>query len=246
MSDDLSTTLPFNVSTFDVDFQNNLRIDAIFNFLQESAVQSANKLGWGYHHLIKIRKIWNLSRIKLQLFRNAKLDDKIFVKTYPKGVDGVFALRDYILFDDKNEIIGKAESGWIMISLDNMRPTKTDELLKILTYANPGNITFTAPEKIKEPSEKKLIYKREIKYSDIDIYQHTNNTKYIQMIFDCYSTDELKNKELESLQINYIHQLKCGESVEIYRSENDGKIYFEGLKNQNQKTFQALMKFKHS
>ena len=246
MPENLSLTLPFNVTTFDVDFQNNLRIDSIFNFLQESAVQSADSLGWGYHHLIKERKIWNLSRINLELFRNVKIDEKIFVKTYPKGVDGVFALRDYILYDEKNEIFGKSESGWIMVNLDNMRPTKTDELLKMLSFSNPDTSSFTVPAKIKEPAEKKLNYTKEIKYSDIDIYRHTNNVKYVQMIYDCYTLEELQNKQTEFLQINYIHQLKCGETVEIYRSESNNEIYFEGVKNQNQKTFQALLRFKHS
>ena len=52
--------------------------------------------------------------------------DNIEIKTWPKGVDGLFAIRDFQIFRN-GEIIGRATSYWLILDADSKRPKRLDD-----------------------------------------------------------------------------------------------------------------------
>ena len=61
-----------------------------------------------------------------------------------------------------------------------------------------------------------------VRYSDLDIAKHVNNTMYIRMLLDNYSYDWRNSKTLETFEINYLAEALFDDKLEIKNSKPDG------------------------
>lgn len=118
------------VSVYEVDNFNKIRLDSLFNYLQQAASNSAETLGWGYNDMFKDNLAWILSRITLSMKTYKGIGETIEVDTWPKGIDGIFALRDFRLYNDNKNIIGLASSAWLLVDSNTMRPVKSGEFIR--------------------------------------------------------------------------------------------------------------------
>jgi acyl-ACP thioesterase len=236
------------ISLYEVDNFNKLRLDSVFDYLQEAASNNAELLGWGYNDLIKDELTWVLSRVILDLKVYKGVGEIIEVDTWPKGIDGILALRDYRLYDANENIIGLATSAWLLVNSKTMRPVKNDIFDLRVQKINPDseNAIEDTPGKILIPEKTEFAYERKIKYSDIDVNHHVNNAKYVQFILDCFEMNEFSGKEIRNIQINFLSELKYGDNVVINKGKADDEgmnIYVEGVKNNGKKVFQSLVKW---
>jgi medium-chain acyl-[acyl-carrier-protein] hydrolase len=233
------------VSFNEVDFSNKIRIDSIFNYLQEAASNSANNLGWGYKDIVNDNLAWVLSRIKLVIERYLSAEDIIMIETWPKGIEGISALRDFKIYDENYEIICYATSSWLLLDRTSMKPLKNNELIDRLNEMDfdKEGIIKDVPPKINISGQKNLVYEKRMFYSDIDVNNHVNNVNIVRLILDSFSKQEFIDNEIKSIQINFSGELKDDDLVSVYRSssgENGKEIYVEGVKN-NLKAFQSLI-----
>jgi acyl-ACP thioesterase len=84
-------------------------------------------------------------------------------------------------------------------------------------------------------------------YSDVDMLGHVNNSRYIEWICDAFSTELFNQKKLDSLQINYEHEILPGEQVVVLVNpvEQDGGLWVvegQNLSN-NSRAFEALLRW---
>ncbi len=54
-----------------------------------------------------------------------------------------------------------------------------------------------------------------VRYSDIDLYRHVNNARYIQWIMDGYSLEMHTDFEPGVFEINFVSEAKMGDEVVI-------------------------------
>jgi medium-chain acyl-[acyl-carrier-protein] hydrolase len=234
------------VSLYEVDFLNKLRVDFFFNYLQDAASNHAETLGWGFSDLIKENLTWILSRVKLEIIKYPGIGESINIETWPKGLDGLLALRDFRITDSSGNLFALAASAWLLINVKTKHPVKTDEL-----HNRINNITLDSDYAIKDTPGKIVpsgnfseCCKRIIKYTDIDLNHHVNNAKYIEFALDCLSMEEYKRKKLKSIQVNFLNELKYGDSVSLSKVQphsNQNYIYIQGIKNEGIKVFQSLI-----
>ena len=114
MSDSLR--LDFRVKTYDTYPNGKLSIPSLLDFLQEAAGLHAIKLKFGMHDLNARNETWVLSRMRVEIERWPERGDAIVVETWPKGMDRLFAVRDFLVFDEKGEILARSSSYWLLIN----------------------------------------------------------------------------------------------------------------------------------
>lgn len=97
----------FSIRSYHSDQNGKLTLPALFHFLQECAWDNARLNGFGYEFLKKENAFWVLSRVLVQMDEYPEWKDEIEIKTWPKGADGFFALRDFEIYC-KGKIVGRA------------------------------------------------------------------------------------------------------------------------------------------
>jgi medium-chain acyl-[acyl-carrier-protein] hydrolase len=236
----------FKIRTYEVDFRNRIKLSAIFNYLQETASNNAEQLGFGYDDLIKDGLFWVLSRAKLNISKYLSVGEDIVIETWPKGIDKLFALRDFRIYDSTGNVIGTATTCWLMVDIKTMRPTRPDILLTKVPAHNIEPAITETPGKIFEPETRNDFMEKIIGYSDIDINQHVNNVKYIEYALDCFTQNEFTSKMISTLQINFLSQSTYADRIKLVKgplNNNANEYYVEGINQNNVKVFQVYTKW---
>ncbi|NWJ50484.1 MAG: hypothetical protein HXX14_06430 [Bacteroidetes bacterium] len=236
----------FKLRTYDVDFNNRMKISSLFNFMQEAAANSANSLGFGYDQMVAKQLFWVISRAKIEFTTFPALDEEIIVETWPRTIDKLYAIRDFIIYNQDMIEIARATTSWLMINGANMRPQRLNSnQIEVATFE--GKIAIeTLCEKI-EPlagSNIKTINTVKIGYNDIDINQHVSNVKYVELIFNAFPIDFLRDKQITKFEINFLTESKYDDVLTIKRDQeievDATSFYFEAY-NQNNKPVVTAM-----
>ena len=80
-----------------------IRAGAMVNLLIQSAINSAESLGFGFAELREQKLFWVLSRLTVEIYHPLKWNEEAEVETWPKSVEGLLYTRDYIVRDKDAE-----------------------------------------------------------------------------------------------------------------------------------------------
>lgn len=231
---ELIVTSNFTVTAPDTDILARMRMGALMNYLVQAAIESADKLGFGYEHLSRENLFWVLSSLTLHLEKPLKWYDSFEVETWPKDVHKVFYLRDFLIRDARGEVVGRATSGWLAIDFDTHRPIKYEgEGAKIFQLLRGKSALESLPEKLK-PLEADDFVEVPTTFFDIDLNRHITSSRYIDKMIDLIPLDYLMHHYPKSLSINYLKETLPGEVLRI-KKQVDGDLFtFEGFNLQQE------------
>jgi acyl-ACP thioesterase len=208
--------------------------------MQDAAAEHASVLNVGMEELAAKELIWVLSRLQIHLDESLPLGEVLQVKTFPTGVQRIFAHRCYDLRIGGNRV-GYAGSFWLPVNLGSGRPLNAKKILP------PGIVDIPDVEKFFSDMDKlpecsgDIVAEYRIGAGDIDLNRHLNNAVYARWI-----TDVLGNKygrmsvRVSDIQLNYLSSGQFGETVAI-RAEfpSADEFLISGEKSDGTPVFQA-------
>ena len=220
----------FIVTSADTDMFGRLKLSGLSNFLIQSAISSADKLGFGLKYLHEEKLFWVLSRFTIHIERQLNWYDVAEVETWPKTVDGLLYIRDFIMRDKQQRIVAKGTSGWIAIDSIKKRPTKITGIIKDVFYSlKHKNAIEKMPERllfVDNGQETKI----QTNFFDFDLNQHVTTTRYIDWLMDRFTFEFHKNNYPKKLSINFLKEIKPENQIQIYKNETEqNKYHFEGI-----------------
>ncbi len=231
----------FHTSTYEADFRNRLRLSSILNYMQEVAARNADQLGFGYQDFQHKGLFWVLSRVKILIHDIPLIGESITVETWPKNLSSLFALRDFNFYNDSGAPCGKATTAWIIMNQSTRRPLRPETLMRDTSWAEGVHAIQEVPGRLESPGNLQKVNDITAAYSDIDVNQHINNVKYVEYILDSFSQKELSDLEIHEFQINFLMEGLFGDHIIINKGLSGDATYFEGIKSDNSKVFQALI-----
>jgi medium-chain acyl-[acyl-carrier-protein] hydrolase len=231
------------VKSFQIDFSRSLRPGALFELMQEAAYHHAESLGVGISDLETSQQIWVLSRAILIVDRYPQWGESIELRTWPKGVKGLFAMRDFDITGEDNKVIVRATTSWLIIDAKTRRPVRTIDALKAIESAGISAVD-QFPDKLQNPSlESKKVFCAD--YTSIDVNRHVNNARYVDWITDSIDEARYGEGKMARLQINFNAEMGWGDQLELFYEEKErGMISFLGVnKTKENHAFQALVEW---
>lgn len=203
------------VHSYEVDFGSKLNIFSLFNYFQEIAWEHAGLLHFGLDDLAQKNLFWVLSRVRVEIVRFPKWTEKIRLITYPRGVEGLFALRDYEVYDANNQQIIAGSSSWLILNSQNRRPVRLSDT-ELPFISNERSALAQNPYKIADVSGSPIVRDNIIvKPSDFDVNYHVNNTRYIEWAYNTLNFDYHKVNTLKAIDVNFLAEGKENNNLNI-------------------------------
>jgi acyl-ACP thioesterase len=213
----------YKVHVYEMGPNGQLNLYSLFDYMQDIASDHAVLLGFGRDDLMKNNNIWVLSRIYAEITRLPQWEERITVRTWPKGTDKLFALRDFEVHSADGRHIASATSSWLVVDRSTKRIQRPDNLL--LKYKNgteiPDALLRNALKIDPAGNKGKKSPEFQVRTSDLDINLHTNNVRYLMWVTDYYDLDFLMNKLPSSVEINYLSESVIGDHIFIRVSEDE-------------------------
>jgi acyl-ACP thioesterase len=241
-------TLPVRFAS--IDRSDRLTLSAVFQFFQEAAISHAENLDVGREDMERTGQVWVLSRISVIVDRRPGYLETVTVRSWPRGGEKLFAVRDFDIRDKDDIPVVSARSGWLIVDLQKRRPLRPQSVMDSLPQ-NEGVDAFTsgsAAEVLKNLEERAGLQKaaeRKALYTDIDYNGHVNNVRYIQWIEDTLDPRLLEGANRMRFDINYTNEILSGEVIEVLSAPIEGEsgFAFEGRKQgSGQTAFRAELK----
>lgn len=214
----------YKIPVYDTGPDGKLNLHSLFNYLQDIASEHAVRLNFGREDLIKENRFWVLSRIVADIELWPVWEETIIVKTWPRGTDKIFAIRDYEVNYPDGRKIAAGSSSWLIVDLTTRKIQRPDEMLtRFNSMSEVKNSLGRNAGKIEQsPANGSKSENFRIKISDLDLNLHTNNARYIRWASDTYKPDYIMDHSPVSLEVNYLAESLWGEEVFI-RSETGNR-----------------------
>lgn len=217
-----SYSIDFIVKWHEIDLHRRLRPFCFMNVAQELANVHASNLRFGYEELIAVDQVWVLSRFKARFLHYPKWQDRVSARTWHKGRQGIFGLRDFALYDQNGNDAIVATSSWVIINTRTRR-IERNNIFNISEEAQSMALQQDAIgepcDKLTAPGEPEFVRYHHVMYSDIDFNLHANNAKYVEWVLDSFDIEFTKSYTLKEFQINYITEARFGDEVAILKKE---------------------------
>ncbi|MDR2965906.1 MAG: acyl-ACP thioesterase [Treponema sp.] len=234
-----------------IDKSDRLTLDTVFNYFQEAAISHAENLGVGREAMAQTGQGWVLSRLTVLINRRPKYCETITVRSWPRGGEKLFAMRNFDIRDKDNIPVVAAKSAWIIVDIEKRRPLRPQFIMDQLpqndgidTIPSEANAVAGLPERgnLTKAAEQKALY------TDIDFNGHVNNVSYIKWIEDTLDPLLLENADKIRMDINYLSEVLLGEDIELLSAkiedtDCDHAFAFEGRRKENgQAAFRAELR----
>ena len=109
------------VKSYEADAHGFLRLIALLNILQDAADGSAIELGFGFETCWSKGVSWVGSNYLLRINRLPKIHEKFVIETWPAELKLWGAIRDFVVYDEKGEVLLKACSQWVLVDIERKR-----------------------------------------------------------------------------------------------------------------------------
>ena len=205
-----------------VDFKGKIRLDSIFNIMQNEALNHSEKIGVGFRKFLKDNQIWVLTWAKIKIDRYPQFEEKIVLKTWLREQHRLFTIRDFLFSDKDGNINVRASTGWLLLNAKTKRPERPKNLPETVKFLSNKKALNEYPKKLKDfEYYRKEGIKKKILYTDLDLNNHTNNAKYIEFILNSVFSENLKRKEILTFELFFFSDSKFMDEIECFFKDQE-------------------------
>jgi acyl-ACP thioesterase len=205
----------YSIFFHEVDTKNEVFLQVLWGFMQETAWHHAEHLRLGYSHLMESQSIWVLSRLSIQMEEYPRWGDQIRVRTWLAGVGRLFALRHFSITGSRHNVIGGAKSAWLVLDVKNRRPQKIEPVFRHLQHLSDGRPVDEEPKKLPAPAHPQTEASYTVCTRDIDLHHHANTTRYIEWILDSLPFGMNQTHSVHTFEINFLAEASHGDILSI-------------------------------
>jgi acyl-ACP thioesterase len=218
----------YPVHVYETGPDGKLSLASLFDYFQDIASDHAVSLGYGRDDLMKNNHFWVLSRIFSTIDELPEWGEKVTIRTWPRGTDKLFALRDFEARFSDGRIAARATSSWLIVDYSTKRVKRPDEDLSRLNFLPDSRGALErnadkilAPAEAQEPGQS-----FSVRISDLDVNLHTNNARYLRWATDSDDLDFIMNNVPVSAEINYLAESRFNDKIVIMTSHGKGENKF--------------------
>lgn len=214
----------YKIHSYNVDNHSRLTIVSAVNYFQESAWLNADAMGFGFRQLSEKDRFWILSRLYVEMYSYPAWGDTVQMETWPKGMESLFALRDFrIKSSNGKELFGAGTTAWLIIDGTTHRLQRIDHICGDMP-CYPQNALTRQPEKITLPEIMTPQAKIVAGYTDVDVNNHVNNVRYLNWAVN-YLPVDTADLVIHSVELNFLSEARLHNPVELLYGKAGENVY---------------------
>ena len=226
------------VSPHDTDINTVVSASSLIRYMQDAANSQLHNLGPSNEELRADGKAFILSRIICDLYEPAYNYDELTVQTWSREARG-FSMSRFHRIMRGNTLIAAAETIWAMVDIKTKQPLRASEFKPNFEPDEKLDINFPARIHFPENECFAKVFEHTVLYSDTDINQHMNNTKYPDLY--CNAID-MRGRRPSGISISFLNEAPIGEKLDVYLAEENGYLFFKSIRQDGKINTEAFMK----
>ena len=199
---------------YDCDSQKRAKVSTINKLIADIAGIGYAAAGMTHQWLWDHGYVFLLAKVSICFNRMPVADETVTVSTWERGNKGASFLRDFEIFDISGKKLIDARTEWILVNPDSRQ---------IIRPSSFEGLRATLPEKQADAPDCRRLKlpggdfagERKVRYSELDGNGHVYNAVYADIAVDILPP-ALREKQLRTYQINFVHEAKLGDTLLLY------------------------------
>lgn len=217
---EITWTECFTVRVFETGANGTLAVRSLCDFLQEAAGNHARALGVSVEELLRKDLTWVLSRLRMQVHRLPLNGEPVTVRTWPSGIDRLFAFRDFTVSDAQGKTISSAVSAWLILDTRSRRPVRVQGIFDLPDTSSLPRAFAADLEKLPGCADAENEISLSVRWSDLDVNRHVNNSRYAEWVVEGVAGGERESGVLTRLDIDFLAETQHPGTV-LVRARHD-------------------------
>lgn len=206
-------TSHFTVRSNEINYRGEATMPAVVSYFQEAAWDNTKTLGISMYDLLERGLTWVLQRMRIEMFRYPKHDEKVTVETWASGREKVFLHRDFRLYSESQELLGQATSVWLVMDMAARKMVAVPDFIMAHEIAPDHPPLPFAKGKLPVLETPAYEEKMPVRWHDIDLNHHVTNTRYVAWVLEALPTEIPEQMQLQELDIIYRAESLLGDTV---------------------------------
>ena len=221
----------FTLRPRDCDLNEKWRPSAVLETMQDAAGAHSILLGCGRDELIRKNMVWVIARCEVHMDRYPSVGEQITVHTFPTPTRICFFPRYYVFTDAHGEMIGKAGTLWLLLDIETRKMLPPGDIARLIPDNRDLTVPMNLPATVGNLQGEEFISEYMPVYTDLDVNEHVNNTRYADWLCNTLGFDLMTRNEPETVIFNYNHEILPGQSVTLRRILHDRQYRLTGFVN---------------
>jgi medium-chain acyl-[acyl-carrier-protein] hydrolase len=182
--------------------------------LEETAADHCYAINHSLFDLVKKNIGWVLVSGAMQIERYPSYKEKITIRTWLSSYSTIKGYRENIIFDENQNIIGRAKGLWVFFDIENRKPIPIfNDIKEKWGYYNEESINTNIKKKIEAIDFASHIKQFKVNRFDTDMNKHVNNIRYLQWVIESIPEDIADNYSLYEINGRFISEAQYGDTV---------------------------------
>lgn len=206
----LEKTYPVSMS--EQDMQYAIKPAALLNFLQDMGARNIDGTPFGRQELLDKGLAWFLVRYRIEFDKYPTGLSEISFKTENRGTLRQTAYRAFEAYDTDGNRLLKAITSWLMVDLNTKSLINIEQMFPEIRKfeKREDDVELRKLKPLSEWDNEKVFH---VRYEDLDMNGHVNNTVYMSWAVEALDYEFLSNHTIKAIDIYYKHEVKYGDDI---------------------------------
>ena len=235
--------LSFDITDLHADRFGRLKSSSILYFVQEAAGKH-----WQYIEAQtgqNCQLYWVIIRHRVQVTRLPKKGETVHLETWPMPTTRVAYPRSVVASDEKGHELFRSISLWVLMDPETramVLPGKSGVIVNGMLRGNE----LPSPASL-APASLSAEVQRRVRFTDLDVNGHMNNTRYLDWLADLLPGSFHENHVIRDMTLGYVAEAKEEDSLlQQWQLSEDGRLRLEIIRpagDKNHRIFSADVQF---
>jgi medium-chain acyl-[acyl-carrier-protein] hydrolase len=238
--------VPFDLWHFQMDKFGEATPTIMLALLEEAAAEHCLSIGYGLYDLLKQNIGWVLVAGALEMERYPHYKERIVIRTWLSEYSTIRGFRENLIYDEQSQVIGRAKGLWIFFDVQSRKPVPVfDAIINSWRYYKESALATQVPPKLTPLESAGFTEEIKVRSSDVDIYRHANNIRYLQWLMDSIPEETIDGSNLHFIEGKFISEINHGDTVVMLTErENSGNSFNHTIRIKNTGRLCAVAKTK--
>lgn len=228
----------------DVALDNKVTNTALLSYLEDAGGVHSNLVGFGLNDIPNVKRSWVLLGWKIEIFERPKYGDKISIKTWSRGIEKLYAYRDFEILDENKEVIGIATSKWVLVDIENGKISRIDpKVCEAYTVEERKVFEEVDLGKLVEPNLYIDSAMFTVNRSLIDVNNHLHNIYFMDIANEVLPMEIYRNADFKWIQMMCKKEIKLGDTVKVFYQVENGE-HVVVIKSEDEKCLHGIIRLK--
>lgn len=206
----LEKTYPVSMSEQDMTYA--LKPAALLNLLQDMGARNIDGTPFGRQELLEQGLAWFLVRYRIEFDDYPSNLSEIKLRTENRGTLRQTAYREFQAYTIDGKRLLNSITSWLMVDLNDKSLVNIEQKFpEIRRFEKRENDVVLRKLKAPESFDIEKLY--HVRYDDLDMNGHVNNTVYMTWAMEALPVEFKTSNKIAAIDIYYKHEVKYGEDI---------------------------------